>query len=208
MYQSLLRKVQPYLQGNLPGIKAHEKMAPNANARLLPTDTEISQARQAAVLVLLYERADEFMIPLIRRVEYDGVHSGQIAFPGGKREQSDQSIIGTAYREAYEEVGIREKEVEFLLQLTDVYTHPSKTIITPILAYSNTIPHFIRQELKVADIISLPINTLFDDNYKTYKTIEVRGAKLENVPCYVIDELTIWGATACILSELEWILYN
>jgi hypothetical protein len=90
----------------LPGKAAHLKMSPNPiDLRrfdpILPVDY-----RKGAVLILVYPENQKAFFPLIKRPDYPGVHSGQIALPGGKMEPGDADIIQTALREASEEVGI------------------------------------------------------------------------------------------------------
>ena len=82
------------------GLKEYENHLKNFDP-----DTE-SNTRQSSVLILLYEKEGQVFIPLIQRPEYEGVHSGQIALPGGKVEPSDPDILATALRETHEEIGI------------------------------------------------------------------------------------------------------
>ncbi|HBY01896.1 MAG TPA: coenzyme A pyrophosphatase, partial [Rikenellaceae bacterium] len=77
-------------------------------------------ARDSAVLVLLIPANNgtsesslmDWRVVLIKRNTYEGVHSGQIAFPGGKCEKTDKGVIDTAYREAFEELGIVRENTE------------------------------------------------------------------------------------------------
>ena len=79
------------------------KMSPLG--RLLHKPNE--KTRKSAILILFYHYQNELYIPLILRPKYDGVHGGQMAFPGGRMEKTDQSLIFTALREAQEEIGIK-----------------------------------------------------------------------------------------------------
>src|SRR3989339_1430524 len=102
------------LPPTLPGKEAHLKMAPSPRVITLVQElAPPAQARESAVLVFLTppklagrEQLLDWELLLIRRNTYDGVHSGQIAFPGGKRDSEDPDLIATACREAFEELGI------------------------------------------------------------------------------------------------------
>ena len=63
--------------------------------------------RESAVLILIHPHQGDAGITLIKRPVYAGVHSGQMAFPGGKKDDSDESLLHTALREVHEEVGIQ-----------------------------------------------------------------------------------------------------
>lgn len=64
------------------------------------------KAKLAAVLVLLYENAGELRVVLTTRSKFLRAHPGQTALPGGKADESDTSLVDTAFREAHEEVGL------------------------------------------------------------------------------------------------------
>ena len=72
-------------------------------------------------------------MPLILRNEYDGVHSNQISFPGGKKENNDADLIETAVRETNEEIGIKKDNMIFQLKLTDIYIPPSNFLVRPYI---------------------------------------------------------------------------
>lgn len=75
-------------------------------------------AKVAAVLILLYPDNGSIYTVFIQRPEYDGVHGGQISFPGGKQEPSDENIIQTAIREAHEEIGADPAKISVIGTLT------------------------------------------------------------------------------------------
>jgi 8-oxo-dGTP pyrophosphatase MutT (NUDIX family) len=94
----------------LPGTDVQWEMASSDRfVRNFPR-TPGKDARVAAVLILLYPHDDSIYTVFMQRPYYDGVHGGQISFPGGKKEPEDNDVIQTALREAYEETGVdREK---------------------------------------------------------------------------------------------------
>ena len=107
MFTDFFEKLKDELKKDLPGEKAHVKMAPGIRDYFKPN----TKSRKAGVLILLYPKNQELYIAFIRRTEYNGPHSGQISFPGGKAEKVDKDIIDTALRESNEEIGIDPKKV-------------------------------------------------------------------------------------------------
>src|ERR1035437_8451034 len=105
-------------QQPLPGKKSHLKMSPPNRAKeLLGMQEQMNLARQSAIMVLLFPVNDQLKTVFIKRSEYDGMHSGQIAFPGGKKEKTDQNFEETALRETFEEVGVKADDIEVIGQL-------------------------------------------------------------------------------------------
>ena len=96
------------LQHDLPGTSAQELLSPSHRKDLLRQNPEMTGVRLSSVLLILFPGKDgEAMVTFIRKKEYDGVHSGQVAFPGGRVEPEDKDLEETALREAEEEVGIK-----------------------------------------------------------------------------------------------------
>ena len=155
---------------------------------------------------MLYPIKNSIYTLLIQRPLYDGVHSGQVAFPGGRFEESDINLKTTALREAYEEVGIPIKEVEIIGQLTDLYIPPSNFLVTPFIGYVNLQPDFILEKKEVEKIIPVDLFSLNDIGIKFEKIITHSSGNNIKTPFYDIDGLTVWGATAMIISELNVIV--
>jgi 8-oxo-dGTP pyrophosphatase MutT (NUDIX family) len=108
------------------------------------------------VLVLFYEQQGRLHLPLIQRPTYEGVHSGQVALPGGGRENSDADLTATALREAYEEIGVPPGEVTVLGRLTKLYIHPSNYVVTPTVAWTPQRPAFRLDPYEVAALLEVP----------------------------------------------------
>ncbi|MCE7946134.1 MAG: CoA pyrophosphatase [Chloroflexi bacterium CFX4] len=157
--------------------------------------------KEAAVLLMLYERAEELHFVLMRRTEYPGVHSGQISFPGGKREQGE-SAAQAALRETYEELGIALDTVEVLGNLTELYIPPSNYLVQPIVGRYAAQPCWQPKEDEVAEVIEVPLRLLFDDSLKGAEET-VRYGYPFRIVYYNLFGHKVWGATASILSELE-----
>lgn len=186
----------------LPGANAQYKLVPPGRPR--PNLDEIRQKRNprlAGVLALFYPLANEPHLVLMKRNTYPGVHSGQISFPGGQKEDVDSNLIATALREADEEVGINQVDVEVVGALTEVYIPPSNFLVEPVVGVQHKRPTFKADETEVHSILEVPFSLFMrTENFKTSK-VEARGYTLE-VPSYHIHNEVVWGATAMMISEL------
>lgn len=197
---SLLNHLKEKLQSPLPGNSSHRKMMEHREP-LSKVDLDKLKPRKSAVLILLYPKNDELYTTYILRPEYPGVHSGQIAFPGGKMEETDSNLEETALREAFEEVNINPQDVEVLGQLTELYVPPSNFLITPFVGYQSKPPNFIPQISEVSKIIESPLSTLLNPQAIKDHTIPLATKKLK-VKGFYFDEHIVWGATAMITKEL------
>jgi len=190
----------------LPGVNAQLRMA-HAERRLNFSKYKIPQdARWGSVLILLYEDENKIKFPLILRQTYDGVHSGQVAFPGGKFEASDENLVNTALREASEEIGILKDDVEVLGTLTNLYIPPSNFLVHPYIGIINYRPDFFPDENEVKAVIEISFDDLMNDSLVSEREITLSNGIKILTPYFNIKEQTIWGATAMILSELKELL--
>lgn len=162
-----------------------------------------SKARPSSVLLLLYPVDNEISMVFIQRPEYQGVHSGQIGLPGGKREPEDASLVETALRESQEEVGVVPDDIRVVGQLSDLYIPPSKFLVSPVVGYSLTRPAFRRDPGEVDEIIELKVKELFNEHASRVTKHKVGLGIQIKTPSYVVNGHVIWGATAMILSEFE-----
>lgn len=122
--------------------KSHKKMAPTMRLHFTDEMIDNKNPRDAAVLVLLYPNANnKIQILLTKRASYNGAHSGQISFPGGKKDTSDLNLKQTALRETKEETGIILQPENILKKLSKTYIPPSNFWVYPFLA--NNIKHRI-----------------------------------------------------------------
>jgi 8-oxo-dGTP pyrophosphatase MutT (NUDIX family) len=206
MLEALSRKLKHRLSLPLPGREAQLMMAHSERRENMLRYQIPDGARKGAVLILFYEEALTIKLPLILRTEYKGVHSGQVALPGGKFEEGDAVLENTALREAEEEIGISRSDVEIIGSLTHVYIPPSNFLVHPFIGISKTVPSFIPHEQEVKEIIVIDIDTLLDDSIISEKEITLSSGLKVVTPLFSIHNYDVWGATAMILSELKRLL--
>lgn len=206
-FQEFLRYVPKLIEAKLPAFDAHIKMAPLERLESLKNNNNDDEIpRKAAVLMLFYPKNDRTHLVLIVRNSYIGIHSAQIAFPGGKYEFEDENYAKTALRETHEEVGIHPDKIEILKQFTELYIPPSNFMVHPFLGISKEELVFVLEPSEVANIIELPLSVFLDDALVTDTNLSTSYAADINVPAFKIQEHIVWGATAMILSELKEVL--
>lgn len=156
-------------------------------------------------MILFYLENGVFKIPLIQRPLYDGTHGGQISLPGGKMELEDESLKRTALRETQEEIGVKLIDIEVIGELSQIYIPPSNFFVKPFVGIISYVPEFFPDEKEVAEIITIELDDIFNDQNITKKVIETRYGKF-NTTVFLINGKVIWGATALMLAELREIL--
>ena len=194
------------LQYPLPGRPAQEKMI----GHVFPAPPVApAGARLSAVLCLLFPGENGLSVVLMKRREDHTAHSGQISFPGGKKEESDQDLMHTALRETEEELGIPASAVEVLGALTPLYIPVSNFHVFPYLGFMPAPPGITANKREVAYTLEIALADLFDARRKERRNVLSPAIKkiVPSVHAYVPDPTTIiWGATAMMLSELETLL--
>lgn len=186
----------------LPGFHIQQKMSPPFRRELKIEEALEKGARESAVLILLYEKDFETHIVLTERTIYEGKHSGQISFPGGKKETTDINLEHTALRETFEEIGIHHEKVELLSELSHLYIPVSNFLVFPFVAKLNGIPRFNKEDKEVHQILEVNLNELLDEKNKGEKEFYYKDANVRfQAPIYNVNDVVIWGATAMILSE-------
>ncbi|PWJ39942.1 NUDIX hydrolase [Sediminitomix flava] len=199
MSNPFIEELAKKLKEDLPGADAHLKMA---SPKRIEESLDIpDNARKAAVLILLFPKGDSFAFPLIRRPQYNGVHSGQMAFPGGKHDLEDTDLVETALRECKEEVGVEVSRSQVIGTLSNLYIPPSNMLVTPVVAFAKSKPEYTADPIEVVEIIETDIQTLKHPNTKSMQSIDLGLMKIK-APAFMVDENVVWGATAMMLSEL------
>jgi 8-oxo-dGTP pyrophosphatase MutT (NUDIX family) len=161
----------------------------------------------AAVLVpvVMHERPT---ILLTERTTHLSTHSGQVAFPGGKQDETDPDAPHTALREAQEEIGLDPALVEVIGQMP-TYTTGSQFIITPVVALVRPDHRLTLNAFEVADAFEVPLDFLMNPAHHRRHAYEWAGARREWFSMPYMDgnsERFIWGATAAMLRNLYRLL--
>ena len=192
------------LNGTLPGELAHGKM----KARRLDNSAiqfpKAKNPRQSAVLIMLYELEGRMHFPLIKRSDYEGVHSGQISLPGGKMELTDRDLVETALRETEEEIGIKSSEISVLGQLSSFYVGASNFQVQPIVGYAKGDLSFRTDKVEVAQLVQTSLDE-FSAKTRKEMTMNVSGYDII-APYFDLQGHVVWGATAMILNEFRTIV--
>lgn len=180
-------------------------MAPEVRIRELESGNIIRKnPKKAGVMALFYPDAmHHTQVLLILRRSYEGVHSNQVAFPGGKEEKGDPSILATALRETYEEVGVKPEHIEIIRSISEVYIPPSNFWVQPYVGLYKKPDPFILQQDEVEQLIEVPLIQLMDDAYLSSQTLSTSYAKNIEVPSFQLNGFTVWGATAMMLNEIR-----
>ena len=160
--------------------------------------------RESAVLIIIHPHQGDAGITLIKRPVYAGVHSGQMAFPGGKKDDSDESLLHTALREVHEEVGIQLPTESNYFVLNEIFIPPSQLLVQPFATVLNHEPVFIPNENEVAALVPIPL-AHFGAKMKTERMdiFMPHIQQTKSVPAIRYDDYLIWGATAMMLFELR-----
>jgi 8-oxo-dGTP pyrophosphatase MutT (NUDIX family) len=164
-------------------------------------------SKKAGVLVLLYPDHNlQTHLVLILRKTYEGVHSAQVGFPGGRLEKKDASIAHTAIRETFEEIGVPTHQVKILKALTELYIPPSNFTVYPFLGIARATPTFKIQEDEVEEVIEVPLSHFLGEPNMIMTSVTTSYKIDVQVPAFQLNGHIVWGATAMMLSELKDLL--
>ena len=196
-------KLRNNLKQPLPGEAAHQDMeALSAGYLKLGPN---AQTRRSAVMLLLYPVKNKIYFPLILRSSYDGFHSGEVGFPGGRYEVRDENLICTALRETGEEIGVKADEVKVLGVLTETFIAVSNFLVLPVIGYIPYKPEFLPDTREVGHVFEIDLNYISDPAIIGLSEIEIPGYQVLT-PHYQLEDHQIWGATAKIIRELLLVL--
>lgn len=154
----------------------------------------------AAVLLPLFEKGGDYHLVFTKRTETVNYHKGQFSFPGGRTHPGDKSLLDTALRETWEEIGLPPKDADVLGELDDIATYTTGFIISPFVAMI-PFPHtFIANPAEVDEIIEVPLPVLRDKKNFAQEMLEVDGRPILQYFYHYRDHV-IYGATARIVKH-------
>jgi len=171
----------------------------------LTSPADAAPPRPAAVLVPIVMHADEPSLLLTERATGLRTHSGQIAFPGGRMDDTDATPTETALREAEEEIGLDRRHVEPLGYL-DPYLSSSNYFVIPAVALVSPAHDLRLNEHEVADVFEVPLGFLMDEINHELHCREWRGG-IRQYYAMPFGRRYIWGVTAGILRNMYERLY-
>ncbi|MFD0993637.1 NUDIX hydrolase [Tenacibaculum geojense] len=189
----------------LGGRVSQFKLVPELRIKISEEKIKAANPREASVLALFYPDAHkQTRFLLTQRASYNGTHSAQISFPGGKTEPNE-TLKETALREAEEEIGLRNNNVTIIRSLSPTYIPPSNFMVTPFMGFSETRPKF-KPNHEVSELIEVLAEDLINDSNLSSVSMKTSYMDKIDVPCFTFNSHIVWGATAMILSEIKDLL--
>lgn len=205
-FNQFKEKIDSIKLKKLGGLEAHFKLAPQLRLKYDQEKIDASNPRKAAVLSLFFpNNKNETCFLLTQRASYKGIHSSQISFPGGKIEKNDTNLQETALRETFEEVGVLQTSIHIIRELTDVYIPPSNFLATPFMAFTDKKPNF-KINFEVQSTIEVLVSDLLDNQNISSINMSTSYMKNIEVPCFQLNNVIVWGATAMMLAEIKDLL--
>lgn len=187
----------------LPGAAAQARMAPGYRLELLGK-ARGEGWREAAVLLLLYERGGVTRFALMERPAGEGAHAGQLSLPGGALDRGE-AREACALREYREELGPLPELAAGPLALSLLEVPPSRFLVWPFVAVAVRAPDFLPNPDEVACVLEPSLDELLDPaNAREYEA--AWGGEAWRIPYYRLCGRRVWGATAMILSEFAALL--
>jgi 8-oxo-dGTP pyrophosphatase MutT (NUDIX family) len=159
-----------------------------------------SDARIAAVAIVLCWDRHEWSLPLTVRCATLTHHGGQVSLPGGLLEVGE-TPREAAQRELEEELGVR-LELKWLGDLSPLFVFASNALVTPCLAAIDHWPEWQQSESEVECVLKLTLQELLDAKLGPPLEIE-RGPIRFLAPQLLVEGRSAWGATAVMLAELR-----
>lgn len=204
MFTAFINELESKLKESLPASTAHQKVMSHRQS-VEEIDAKLLNAKQSAVLINLYPKNNQLHTVFIQRPIYKGVHSGQIALPGGKAELFDKTLEETALREAQEELNIKASTLKVIGKLTPIYVPPSNFLVHPFVSFQLNRPDFIIQEAEVASYIECKLEYLMGEEKLIVSEVVVGEGRI-SANGYQLGNYFIWGATGMMIKEFAEVL--
>ncbi|HYL58651.1 MAG TPA: CoA pyrophosphatase [Candidatus Acidoferrales bacterium] len=165
-----------------------------------------NKSNAAAVLVPLFERRGELHVVYIRRSDRVASHRGQVAFPGGRVDPADTTLLDAALREAHEEVGLHPSIVEVIGGFPTMHTTASGIVVAPFVGVIPPDVEMKPQLSEVAEIFDVPLSALRDRKFRGDYEWTREGGSTSKFPAILYGGQTIWGLTLRITESMLAIL--
>jgi 8-oxo-dGTP pyrophosphatase MutT (NUDIX family) len=205
-YQNFILSITKALKEPLPGEAAHNRLSWFKRRSFKEEVVPNPSYKESAVMILIWPADNGLRCLLIRRPDYEGVHSGQIAFPGGGREASDSDLLQTAIRETWEETGVQLPTDKVVGALSPLYIPVSNYLVYPFIACLKEKPIWNPDPMEVSALIEFDLLLILDEKQLKRKSRLMKPGLNAEAPYYDIAGSEVWGATGMMLSELSDIL--
>ena len=164
----------------------------------LPLEHPGPRPATAAVLIPLFEDEDEVVrVVITKRPDHMPSHPGQLAFPGGRIEEADESVLAAALREADEEVGISPEQVTPLGFLDPVSTNRFEVVVAPVVGRLSGVPRLVPDPSEVASTMVPPLHYFLNEG--RWRTESWSGHDLWFID---VEGEVLWGASAAMMRSL------
>ncbi len=189
-------RLEEKLRLPLPKISSFQKVVPRLRGGMRIPET----AKKSAVLAIIEQEKEQNNILFIKRKSGQFSHASQVAFPGGKKEQSDKDLLETALRETREEIGVEIEESQIIGRLSKVYIPVSDFSVQPFVCVLKRLDGFKLSIDEVHSVLRADISSL----KITHPQIEHKmGHTIKpGFLGYSVNKEFVWGATAMMLTEL------
>jgi len=159
----------------------------------------------AAVLMAL-TREDVPRLILTRRAQHMNSHAGEVAFPGGKCDSSDASIIATALREAHEEIALEPSRVQIVGEL-GIFTSRIGMKVKPIVGLLDEMPTLQANPDEIESIFTVPLDVFLNQKPSYDHKVKYMGVNIA-VPSFNHEGYVIWGLTGYMIVEFMRQVYD
>lgn len=153
---------------------------------------------QAGVLIAITDELEPQVV-LTRRARQLSSHAGEVAFPGGKRDDTDSDIVFTALREAHEEIDLEPENVDIIGHMDErISLH--KIQVSPCVGVIGSDVKLVANLDELDCIFKVPLSFFLDASNRCDHLEEYRN-KARYAPCFLFDGFLIWGLTSYMLME-------
>jgi 8-oxo-dGTP pyrophosphatase MutT (NUDIX family) len=201
-----IENIRLALHQPLPGQRAHDEVMSYHRPTVAEARAKQPSPKESAVMMLLFERSENWHTLLIERPGNQGTHSGQLAFPGGRIEL-DETPLMAALRETEEEVGIASQHIEILGELSELYIPPSHFVVKPYVGLWQSTGPLRTNPDEVVRTLEVSLDYLRHPNSLQRHQVQMSGLNTPlEVPGFALEDKVLWGATAMMIQEFRVLL--